>query len=159
MRRLLLLATLTACKGPYAEVSGTINGAPFTEVGSAFHAGPHIVLFAEKVDCMTADFVERAYSDGSQPTTESFTALQFSVMEADTFNPGTFVFEPNSEVRSYGLTSTADSFVADRGREGFVAITDVDPDGGFIVGEFDVSFTNDAAAGEFRTEYCRNMQP
>ncbi len=159
MRRLWLLATLTACKGPYADVSGTINGATFDEVGSAFNAGPHIVLFAEKVDCMTADFVERAYSDGDVPTTEAFTALQFSAMEVETFNPGTFVFEPNSEVRSYGLTATGDTFVADRGREGYVAVTEVDPNGQWVVGEFDLSFTDDAVAGEFRTEYCRNMQP
>lgn len=159
MRRVLVLATLTACKGPYAEVSGTISGVAFDEVRSAFHAGPHILLFTEKVDCMTADFVERAYSDGSAPTTDAFTALQFSIMEADTFNLGVFEFVPNSEVRSYGLTSSADAFVADRGREGFVEITDMDPNGDWIAGEFDVSFTADAVAGEFRTEYCRNMQP
>lgn len=160
MRALALpLLALVGCHGPFAEVSGTIEGQAFDEVRSAFHAGPHIVLFTEEIDCMDADFVERAYNDGDVPTDASFVALQFSAMEAEVYNPGMFVFEPNSEVRSYGLVASGDAFSADRGREGFVSITDLHAGGDWIEGEFEVTFADDSVTGEFRTEYCRNMQP
>lgn len=159
MRFAPLLLTLIACKGPPVEVSGTLGGAPFDEAKTAFFAGPHILLFAGEVDCIDTSWVERAYQTTEPPTDLEMRALQFSAMEEDSYALGTYTFVPNSPVRSYGLTNGADGFVADRGREGYVAITDADKGGQWLEGEFDVTFTTDHVTGTFRAEYCRNMQP
>lgn len=160
-RALPLLPLLVGCSGPFVTVEGQIGDLPFDKALTAFHGGPHIILFEEEVDCLNADFLQRAYDDGIPPTDLPFVALQFSAMDEDSYAPGTYVFEPNSPVRSYGLQNTEEgSFVTYRGREGTLTITDMDEKKEqWIEGEFDVAFTDSEVHGTFRTEFCRNVQP
>jgi hypothetical protein len=152
-----VLALAPACGGPTAAVDGNIGTEPFT-VESLYHAGPYILLFDREIDCVDTAFVAAAYSEGTALSEDDFVALQFFT-ENEAFEAGTYSVEGDAVVSADGLVNLDQALDTHRGREGTLTIVETDAENQWIEGSFDVQFTDSGVSGEFRTAYCRNMQP
>lgn len=152
-----ILALLAGCGGgQQGESQGTINTTPFETLESAWFGGPFLLLFDRKVDCIDTAWVQQSYFDGADLSDVPFVALQFASSDDD-FQVGTFSVEGDAPVTAFGLLNATDEFEVVRGREGALTITGADSE--WLEGSFEIGFTDGATSGDFRAEYCRNMQP
>ncbi len=162
IRSLLLVALgLPACGGGWADVAGTIGAEPFDEVPTVYHGGPFIILADRKLDCIDVAWAEKHYNpegfaDDSAAKDLDFVALQFTFADG-VAQMGTFSLEDGDVVDSVGLVNLNSNFERHTGREGSLTITYVD--GATIEGTYEVAFVDSSSAGEFQTEYCRNLTP
>lgn len=158
---------LAGCGAGSGEISGTIGAdTTFDKVVTVYNGGPNIVMFDRKVDCLDTFWVNDSYTGAAPPYLDSqgqgemsFVGLQFSFVADDLTQVGTFSVAGESVVAAWGLVAEGATWTPERGRDGTLTITDVDPGDAYVEGTFDVQFTAGQVTGEFRSEYCRNIDP
>jgi hypothetical protein len=158
---------LAGCGGSTGEITGTIGAdTAFDKIVTVYNGGPNIIMFDRKIDCLDLFWVDDSYTGASAPYLDSrgqgeltFVGLQFSFVSDSLTQTGTFSVAGESVVAAWGLVAEGPTWVPDRGRDGTLTVTDVDPDDAWVEGTFDVQFTSGQVSGEFRSEYCRNIDP
>ena len=112
------------------------------------------------IDCIDIAWVHKVYTDGQSPDDSlDFVALQLTY-QAEAPSTGTFSVAGNATVGAQGLINTKGTFTLEKGRDGTLTVTDVDPNGAYVTGSLDtISFTTGTLSGTFTTEYCRNLVP
>ena len=153
----LVAAGAVACGGQ-ADVRGTLGGLDFGDRAVAYHGATHILIADRDLDCIALDWVQNRYFDGVPPSERlEFTAVQLTLDNGEEWSEGTYPVGEGAEVRSWGMILEDGTFDLYRGRTGSLTLDSVDLT--TLEGTFSVAFSNDALAGVFVSEACRNIRP
>lgn len=158
---------LAGCGSGKGEISGTIGAdTVFDKIVTVYNGGPNIIMFDRKIDCLDLFWVDDGYTGSTAPYLDSqgrgeltFVALQLSFVSDALTQTGTFSVAGESVVAAWGLVAEGPTWTPNRGRDGTLTVTDVDADDAWVEGTFDVQFNAGEVTGEFRSEYCRNIDP
>lgn len=159
MRALAIIACLTlGCAPPLSEISGSVAGTGFAQVGTAYFGGPFLFLVDETLDCMDVFWVTRNYTTG-QPVHEEFqqdfVGVQFA-FSGDNLLQGQFNVAGEAQVSSKLLIQTGGVLEEHRGRGGFLVISSLDDD--TTSGTIELTFDEGELEGTFYAEECVNLK-
>jgi hypothetical protein len=154
---LLALGLLAGCGPGAGEISGKFGDHTMSDLRSAWHGGPNILLFDTDVECIDTAWIERNYGDAApEGAAIDFTGLQFTFDGTDAI-AGTFSVAGAAQVKAFGLAKQGDTWDAERGMDGVLTLASVDED--HAEGTFDIAFSTGSLTGSFTTDYCRNIDP